>query len=75
LALKQIIATPFHTRQTVEQEHFDLQIDQVFDETPTAKPPHSKPELTRVLRWSGGGVLTAAVIAFMCHGFMQPGKE
>jgi hypothetical protein len=62
------MTTPITTRLTVEQEHLDLQIDRVFDEAQTASPPHSKPELTRILRWSGGGVLTVAAIAFMCQG-------
>ncbi len=62
------MTTSIPTRLTAEQEHLDLQIDRIFDEAPTANPPHSKPELTRILRWSGGGVLTIAAIAFMCQG-------
>jgi hypothetical protein len=62
------MTTPIPARPTVEQEHLDLQIDQIFDEAPAASPPHSKPELTRILRWSGGGVLTVAAVAFMCQG-------
>ncbi|MFH0785593.1 MAG: hypothetical protein V2B20_27110 [Pseudomonadota bacterium] len=62
------MTTPIPSRLTVEQEHLDLQIDQIFDKTPTAPPPHSKPELALILRWSGGGLLTVAAIAFMCQG-------
>jgi hypothetical protein len=62
------MTTTIPSRLTVDLEHLDLQIDQIFDEAPTASPPHSKPELTRILRWSGGGVLTVAAVAFMCQG-------
>jgi hypothetical protein len=57
-----------HARQNVELEQLDLQLEQIFNEAPAAAPLHSKPELTRVLRWGGGGVLTIAAITFMCQG-------
>ncbi len=33
-----------------------------------ADGPPARPELTKVLRWGGGAVLTAAAIVFMCQG-------
>jgi len=62
------MTTLLHAGQTVEQEQLDLQLEQIFDEAPAATLLHSKPELTRVLRWVGGGVLTVAAITFMCQG-------
>ena len=59
--------TTIHTRQTVEKEHLDFQIE-MFDKAPVAGSPRAKYELTRLLRWGGGGLLTTAAVVFMFQG-------
>ena len=63
------MTTTIHTRQRVENEHLDFQIDQIFDKAPSGDTPHSTPELTRLLRWGGGGLLITAAVVFMLQGF------
>jgi hypothetical protein len=57
-----------HALPTIEVDDLDLQLDLGYEETPISIPPPSRPELTRILRWGGGGVLIAAAVSFMFQG-------
>lgn len=58
------------TRQRIRPafEKFDLQLDLEREDVSDACPPNGRPELTCILRWCGGVVLTAAAVAFMVQG-------
>lgn len=62
------MTTTLRTQMPAEHAHPDLSFHQSGHKEPTAAPPRSKPELTRVLRWSGGIALAGAAVAFMCQG-------
>jgi len=51
-----------------EQEQIATQPGSIHDEVRFSLVPRSMPRLTHVLRWGGGGILTAAAIAFMFEG-------
>jgi hypothetical protein len=55
------------TLPTVDKTSLDLH-DLGYEETPKSVTPSLRPELTRILRWGGGGILTAAAVSFMFQG-------
>jgi len=62
------MTTTCHTISTIDREDPEPRLQRRGDAAAAVGPQRFVPELTRVLRWSGGVVLAAAAVAFMCQG-------